>query len=746
MFNPLDSQSAKQAARDELPSLGDRLARRARALRFFPLLLLAALCTSCGSVAVDPPPPVSVSVVPGSAQPFAGASVQFSAVVQNAASSAIIWQVNTIPGGNAAMGTIDATGIYKAPVTVPSQPAVTVTAVLQSDPSKTGSSVVTILPDSSLSISPALASFTPSQSWQFQVSTPGFSNSQVSWAVDGVPSALTNAATGTISATGMYVAPNSAGVHTISAKLITNPSAGGSSAVYVTDFPGTLTWRNDNQRSGVNSHEMLLSPATVNSAMFGKLFSCPIDGYAYAQPLFVPKLAMGDGSTRNVIFVATEKDNVYAFDADQSPCKQLWQVTLLPPGTQPVQTPNLELTSSDIAPFIGITGTPAIGLNLSNLYLVSKTQFTTDPTQYAEGLYALDLATGQRKIVQTGSQVDNEGPTAATFSPLLENQRPALLLDNGTLYIGFGSHGGQGDYRGWLLAYNAATLAQTSAFSVVPGGTQGGIWQSGGGPSADANHNVYLLTGDGPFNPNRAGSLAYSNSALRLTNSGGLAVADYFSPCNNASLGGMDFGASAPLLVDPAGPASEPHLLVGATKSGSIYVMNRENLGGYNATCSADTLPRVQNMPVGDAAILSTPLFWNDAIYVAAGNGKLKAFPMQKQNGALASSPVSQSLESFGPQGATPVLSYNGSINSTSGAILWLIDSSGALTPSPAPNTAAILRAFDPNNLSNEIYNSAMAAPRDTAGLAVKFTVPTVANGKVYVGTQTELDVYGLLH
>lgn len=531
--------------------------------------------------------------------------------------------------------------------------------------------------------------------------------------------------------------------------MIANPNSWGQATAYVTDFAGTLTWRNDNARSGVNSQEMLLSPATVNSSSFGKLFSCPIDGQAYAQPLYVPSLVMSDGKTHNVIFVPTEKDSVYAFDADQSPCLQLWYNTdLIPTGSQAVQMPSLNFNSDDITPFVGITGTPAISLSLSNLYVVVKTMTGSANPEYSQQLFALDLATGHHKILQTGAQITNVGPTTTPFSPLLENQRPALLLDNGTVYVAFGSHRGSGtdqglgDYRGWLLGYNASTLVQTGNFSVVPSGIQGGIWQSGGGPSADLNHYIYFLTGDGPFNVGN-GVASYGNSALKLNTSGTYFVADYFSPCDNSTLGTLDFGASAPLLVDPAGPDSEPHLLVGASKNGSLYVMNRDlgSLGGYKPDCSKDSLPRVQPVPVGDGPILSTPLFWNNAIYIAAGNGNLKAFPLQ--NGALNSSPLpSQSPENFGPQGATPVISSNG----TSGAVLWLIDSSGALTASPAPNTPAILRAFDPNNLSNEIYNSAMIAPRDTAGLAVKFTIPTVANGKVYVGTQTELDVYGLLH
>jgi hypothetical protein len=248
-----------------------------------------------------------------------------------------------------------------------------------------------------------------------------------------------------------------------------------------------------------------------------------------------------------------------------------------------------------------------------------------------------------------------------------------------------------------------------------------------------------LTTGDGPFDAFRGGA-SYSQSFLRLAGTGALAVADYFSPCDEAPLSsaGLDVGASAPLLLpDSAGSASRPHLMIGASKNGTLYVANRDNLGGYNAICP-DASSRVQTVPLGDGPILSTPIFWNNTVYAAAGNGKLKAFPLAA--GVLAASPLpAQSPEIFGPQGATPVISSKGAGN----ALIWLIDSSGALA---TPNTPAILRAFDPSNLSSEIYNSAMLPLRDTAGFAVKFTIPTVANAKVYVGTQTELDVYGLLH
>jgi hypothetical protein len=720
----------------------------------FPRLLLIAsllfclICTSCGALGSGPapPPPVTVTVMPNSAQLSPGGNKQFHAVVENASSSAVNWLVNQMPSGDAAVGIITSNGYY----TAPNSPAtVTVTAVLQTDPTKTGSAIVTVQSLSSiqgpLTLSPKLSSVTTSQTLQLNVLTPGVSNSDVSWAVDGVPNG--SPAVGTISTSGVpsnsidYSPPSAAGSHLITAILKENTSAIGLATVEVTDFPGTLTWRNDNSRSGMNSQELALAPATVNSSTFGKLFSCSINGYAYAQPLYVPNLPIRGDRTRNVVFVATENDSVYAFDADVSPCKQLWKKSLIPEGSQPVAPPitlPAGVRTFVIVPSVGITGTPVIDASASALYVVAATQSIAKNPAYSQRLHALDLGTGS-EIHPPGAEIVTSPGQTPEFKPISENQRPALLLDNGIVYIAFGSYGGLGEYHGWLFGYDSASLQQTGVFNVTPSTIQGGIWQSGGGPSADSNHNIFVATGEGP--PNLATN--HSDSILRLGTNGGLPVVDYFTPCDQ----GRDWGASpnevpqsessAPVLLpDSAGSTAKPPLLIGGSKEGFLYVVNRDFMGGFPSPCS-DSGPRVQAIQTG-GAILSTPLFWNNFIYVAPGNANLMSFHMT--GGILSPPPASsQSMENLGPQGATPVISSNG----TNNAILWLIDSSGALA---TPNTPAILRAYDPNNLSNEIYDSTMAAaPRDIAGPAVKFTVPTVANGKVYVGTQTELDVYGLL-
>ncbi len=707
--------------------------------------LLCLICTSCGAVgsgpAPPPPAPVTVTVMPSSAQLFPGMNKQFNALVENTSSSAVNWQLSQPSGGNTNVGMITANGVYTAPNAVSNQVMVTVTAVLQADPTKTGSAIVTLQSLSSiqgpLTLSPKLSSVTTSQTLQLNVLTVGVTNTDVNWAVDGIANG--SPTVGTISTTGVpsnsidYIPSSSPGSHLITARLM-NTSVTGSAQVYVTDFPGTLTWRNDNWRSGVNSHDLALTPATVSSSSFGKLFSCPadgpLDGYVYAQPLYVPNLPIPGDRTRNVVFVATEKDSVYAFDADANPCKQLWKSSLIPTGSQAVSNGNTE-----IEPFVGITGTPVIDVSKSVLYAVAATQDVATGSTHAHWLYAFDLASGQQVIQSPAVEITSPD---SVFDSSTESQRAALLLDNGTVYIAFGSNGVPGDYHGWLFGYDSSSLKLSGDFNVTPKLVHGGIWQSGGGPSADLNHNVFVVTGDGPFNADRTlNSFSYSDSFLRFGIADGLSkVADSFTPCDQAKLeaAGQDVGASAPVLA--LNSTSQPDLLIGGSKNGSLYLVNPGNMGGYDNTCTRDLPPRVQVIPLGAGPILSTPLFWNDFVYVAPGNSNLMSFHVS--GGILAPPPpASQSPETLGPQGATPVISSNGTDN----AILWLIDTSGA-----SANTPAIMRAFDPNDLSNELYHSpAVAGLHDSAGPAVKFAVPTVANGKVYVGTQTELDVYGLL-
>ncbi len=575
MPSPFDLHCAEFSARSASPASRPLRWRGCGGILLLAPVLFSLFCVSCGAVGSGPPPPAvpaSVIVTPSSAQPFTGASVQFSVQVQNAPGS-VNWMVNQIPEGNPTVGMISASGKYVAPSQIPiSGATVTVTAVLQAEPSVSGSASVTIQSPSStqvqLTLSPALASVTTSQALQLNVQAAGISNTDVSWAVACEPAGACVA--GTISQTGLFTPPNAANSNIVTATLLADPSTTGRAIVEVTDFAGTLTWRNDNARSGINNRELVLAPSMVNPSTFGWLFRCPIDAAAYAQPLYVPNLAIPGNGTHNVVIVATEMDSVYAFDADAAPCQTLWHASVVPSGLQPISSFGL-----NIVPFIGITGTPVIDTGASELYVVAAVEMNQENPSYLHQLYALDLSTGTM-LSPTGFTTF---PPDAPFSSAGQMQRAALLLDNGTVYVAFGGNGSPNAYHGWLFAFDAASLAQTGVFDVtMPPASQGGIWMSGGGPSADSNHNIFVVTGDGPFNANRTqNSFSYSDSFLRLVLSGGLSVADYFTPCDQANLqtAGLDVGTSAPVLL------LEPHLLIGGSKDGTLYAMNPDQLGGF---------------------------------------------------------------------------------------------------------------------------------------------------------------------
>lgn len=500
-----------------------------RTILFLPLLTtLGTHSSGCAYTAGQSSSASSapgITITPASAQVFVGSTVQFSATAQNSTASTVIWNVNNIAGGNSTVGTIDIAGNYIAPATVPTPSTVAITAVLQSTPSATGTASATVQPASAIQgpllVAPGLASVTTSQTQQFIVTSPAISNSVVTWSVNGIANG--NSTVGTITPGGLYSPPSTAGIQTIGAAVQANPAANGSAQIAVTNYAGTFTWRNDNTRSGWNLDELALTPSITSTANFGKLFSCTLDGFTYAQPLYIANLAIPGKGTHNVVVAATENDSVFAFDADSSPCVQLWQASLVPSGEEAVSVPNFEITTTEYGPWIGITGTPVVDPTTWTLYVVAKTATVAINPVYIQRIYALDLTTGKTKILPSGSEITLPSNVSPAFSSLWEDQRPSLLLDNETLYVAFGSHDDMGDYHGWVLAYAAATLVQTASFTDTPLGTQGGIEQSGGGPSADANHNVYVATSNGTFDVNRGGE-NYGNSFLRLNPSSGLAV------------------------------------------------------------------------------------------------------------------------------------------------------------------------------------------------------------------------------
>src|SRR6266446_884284 len=561
-------------------------------------------------------------------------------------------------------------------------------------------------------------------------------NKGVTWSLSGT--GCTGAACGALSSTTAspvtYTAPAAVPGSTVTLTATSNAdnTKNGTSMITVTPaatgFAGVTTWHNDNSRSGLNTSETALTLANVNTTKFGKLFSCTVDADVYAQPLYVPNVAITGIGTRSVIFVATEKDTVYAFDADTntSPCLPLWHVTLLGYGETALDTTSGDGCIDTVSPDIGITGTPVIDLSTQTLYVVTTSK--SSGLTYFQRLHALDVTTGAEKF---GGPVPIQATISGTsFDPAIHLQRPGLLLQSGVVYIAWASYCDNGPYHGWVLGYNASSLLQVSKFNDTPNGTLGGIWMSGAGPASDKSGNVYLITGNGTFDAN-AGGMDFGDTFLKLT--GSLSVVDWFTPFNEGSLNTADLdvggGGSALLLDNPGGPNA--HLLIGGGKEGKLYLVNRDNMGHFSAGSDSQI---VQSFSPTGQGIFATPVFWQNKLYLAPSTSPISQFVFDTTTGKFNTIAAFQSAATFSFPGATPSLSANGTAN----AILWAIQR-------PAGGGTAVLHAYDASNLS-ELWNSSMAAGgRDQAGSAVKFTVPTIANGKVYIGTLGELDVFGLL-
>jgi hypothetical protein len=525
-----------------------------------------------------------------------------------------------------------------------------------------------------------------------------------------------------------------------------------------------LTQHYDNYRSGANLNETILTPANVNTATFGRLFSTTTDGYAYAQPLYLPGITMGvgtpqAGTTHNVIFIATEHDSVYAFDADSNGganANPLWQITLLDSahgaGAGATTVPNGDVSSGDITPEIGITSTPVIDPNSGTIYVVGK---TLESGNFVQRLHALDITTGLEKLggpITLQASVPGTGNGSSggvlAFDPKWENQRASLLLQNGIVYLGFGAHGDNGPWHGWILAYNAQTLQQTSAFCVSPNGTGGGVWMSGSGLAADipdpVNHpygRMLIATGNGSYDATvpYTNHMDYGDSDLRLDLTNGvITVQDDFTPENQGSLNlaDNDVASGGVLLLPDQTVGGHTHLLVNAGKEGRIYLVDRDNMGGYSTTAdnNVQDIPPQPSTSFEVGGLWSMPAYWNNNVYIWARYDTLKTFALS--NGLLSTAPVALSAAST-DAGITPAISANG----TSNAIVWTLD---AFNGGFGQN--GVLSAYLASNVSTLLYSSTQNATRDATGFPVKFTIPTVVNGKVYIGVQHAFTVYGLLN
>jgi hypothetical protein len=582
-------------------------------------------------------------------------------------------------------------------------------------------------------------------------------NQGVNWSASGGSFSQTASTSGKAVT---FTAPASAGVVTITATSVADGSKTASATIGVTDLIGVLTYHNNASRDGTNQKEYALTTANVNTSTFGKLFSCPVDGAVYAQPLWEANVTVG-ATKRNVLVVATQHDSVYAFDADTSPCVTLWHANLLDTahGGTPGEVPAPSgvagglLGNGDIAPEVGVTGTPVIDSNTNTIYLVSKSENTGTFT-FFQRLHALSLTTGSETLggpvsidgsVTVSGTGDGSSGGTLSFDPQHENQRPGLALINGVVYVSWASHEDISPYHGWVLGFNASTLALQSKFNTSPNGGLAGIWMSGGAPAADAGNNLYLMTGNGTFDAD-AGGRDYGDSYLKL--SSGLSVTDWFTPHDQDSLssGDQDVGAGGTALL------FGQTLMVGAGKSGTFYVLDRNNMGHFSPSTDA-----VVQTWTG-ARAFSTPAFWNNTMYyfgVAFGSDQAgQAYAFNTAAGLFNIIPTSQTSTGFGFPGATPSISSSG----TSNGIVWAIDSSAYCTPQSGSCGPAILHAYSATTLANDLWNSSQGSG-NAAGNAVKFTVPTVVNGKVYIGTRGnntggldrststpgEIDVYGLL-
>lgn len=495
-----------------------------------------------------------------------------------------------------------------------------------------------------------------------------------------------------------------------------------------------VTYHYDNMRTGQNVNETALTTANVTSAKFGKLGELAVDGKVDAQPLYLSGVSIPSAGTKNVLYVVTEHDSVYAFDADNitASANPLWKISVLQSG----EVPSDDRNCGQVTPEIGITSTPVIDRGRNAMYVVSVSK---NGSNYVHRIHALNLTNGvelfggpttiSATFPGTGAGTDG---TNVVFNPAEYNERPGLLEISGTIYTTWGSHCDAGPYTSWVIAYNADTLKQTSVLNLVPNGSDGGIWMAGTAPAADAAGNIYFLIGNGTFDTtlNASGlpALGDCGNCFVKVASGTLKLLDYFTPSNTVteSSADEDLGSGGPLLVpdvmDALGKTRQ--LAVGSGKDGQIYVLDRNAMGKFNAGQNSI----YQQIALG-VSVFSKPSYFNNTVYYGGVGDNLKAFPIA--NGKLATTPASKSAVTFGYPGATPSISANGTAN----GIVWAVEAS----------STAILHAYDATNLGTELYNSNQAAGGRDQFVDNKFITPMVANGKVFIGTPSSVAVFGLL-
>jgi hypothetical protein len=726
------------------------------------------------TVQAAPPTLTSIAVSPGTASIAVGATKQFTATATYSdGSTASVTTKATWTAANAAVATVNSGGL----ATGVAAGTTTLTASLSGITGTATLSVTTVTSKmiASIAVSPGAASFAMGATQQF-TATATYSDGSTGSVTTTAAWTVANTAVATIDTSGLANAVAS-GSTTLAAS---QNGVSGNAPFMVTIAPGTgvnvSTWHFDTNRSGLNAGELSLNTSNVSSATFGKLFSYQVDGYAYGEPLLVSNVTIG-GSAHNVLYVATEHDSVYAFDADNyGTGAPLWQVSLLQAGETP-------MTDGPIQPYQGVTSTPVIDPATNTIYVVSAQTLSGSATFR---LSALDIITGAPKFggpITISASVPGTNSDSVNGVDTLNTscvQRAALLLANGSVYMGFG-----GCHSGWLLSYNAQTLAQTGKFNMSPNlngegpyASAGGVWMGGGGPVADSAGNIYVTTGNGPYD----GMTAWADSVLKFSpapNGGMLVLEDWFTPQDYVYMdcADSDLAAGGLLLI----PGTSPAQLVAGGKMGKLYFTNSTNLGHENtgdtgavqtlewgaaSTPGGTPLVNTYTSPpctyvtpnptaiINPFEIFGTSGYFNGSIYLGitpTGPNVPSGIRQFTYTGGVwvPGTDTSQyTLENT--RGTTPFLSANG----TSDGILWMLDQGQPLQNTGASGaTTATLRAYDATDLSNQLYNS-NTNPSDVPGYGIKFTSPVVANGKAYISTghdlttvtnpQGEIDVYGL--
>jgi hypothetical protein len=712
------------------------------------VLTVNAAAPALSSIAVTPANP---SIQNGATQQFTATGIYSDSSTQDITTT-VSWTsatttVATISNAAGSNGIATAVGLGSS----------TIQAALGS---VNGSTVLTVTAITAtltvLVVSPQNPVITDAGTAQSFTAKGHFSDGTIQDLTSSVTWSSSNTGVATINSTGSATSqPLAAGQPTGYTSIkATMGNAAGASILSVTNhtsnssgFAGVFTQHNDNFRTGQNVNETTLTPALVKSTTtFGKKFAQVIDGYAYAQPLYQPNVTIG-GTAHNVVFVATENDSVYAFDADSNTganANPLWHANLIDTahgaaaGAAPVT--NNQVGCGDLIPKIGITSTPVIDPSTGTIFVETK---SVEGSNYIHRLHAIDITTGNEKFsgpATITASVNVPGGTV-TFDGLHHLNRPSLLWLNGLIYIAYASHCDNTPYHGWLFAYDAASLSQKATFLTTPEATSNGglagFWMSGAGVAADSDANIFITTGNGDFDTTNIPAKLLGDTVMKLFfNGASIALVDYFTPFNQGSLDGgdTDLGSGGVLLL-PDQPGVNPHQLVQVGKAGTIYVINRDQFTAFNlhyckTNCNNKNGQIAQELPGAVGGLWSAPAYWNNSVYFLGVGDSLKSFALT--NGAFPATFTVSSGSAFGYPGATPSISSNGTLD----GIVWAISTGGG---------PAVLHAYDPANGLASLYSSAAQGATDAAGPSVKFAVPTIANGKVFVGTQTELDVYGAL-